>query len=162
MRTGEVITRAVFVETVNGERTILDILIGIDRLVAPVPDATTDTIGTVLDDIPIFCEVTHGITHGMSILTHEVGLLTVVAVGIAITFSDVGVHHREEVGGRSARTSSSLIVDDTVVEFAHSIVGVSKVTATVTLVTQAPEDDRGEVTVAQHHAYGAVDVLVTP
>ena len=98
----------------------------------------------------------------MGILAHEVGLLAIVTVGVALTFSDVGVHHREEFGGEGARTSCSLVVNDAIVELAHGIEGVCEITATITLVTQTPEDDRGEVAVAQHHTHGAVDILITP
>ena len=53
-------------------------------------------------------------------------------------------------------------MDDARVESAHGIVGCIEILATTGLVAQTPEDNAGEIAVAEHHARGAVHILRGP
>ena len=63
----------------------------VDALVNPVPDAATGDTGTCLDEIPVFLQVTHSLTHGVSILTDEVRLV-VEAVHLLLHHLDSWIH----------------------------------------------------------------------
>ena len=98
----------------------------------------------------------------MGIFTHEIGLSLGIVVGLVFRSVDVGIHHAVEVGGRVVGTGGAFIVDDSRIEGTGGLVGGMEVQTRVALISQTPEDDRGEVAVAKHHAHGAVNILCGP
>ena len=149
----------------GGESTyaVLEELGVVDALVYPVPDTSTDTYRGFFENIPVFAEIAHAVTHGVVIFAHEVGLTGSVGalfVGSLRHLPHVRIHPTVEVGDASRVTTSvggSFVVDGTCIERAHSVVSGDEVVACATFVTQRPEDDAGMVAVAQYHAFGAVN-----
>ena len=72
-------------------KTLADAACIVDSLVNPVPDAATDNTCTSLDEVPVFLQVTHSLTHGVSILTDEVRFV-VEAVHLLLHNLDSWIH----------------------------------------------------------------------
>ena len=72
-RFGIVVTIAVLVETIYLQLAVGYIFRRNNSLVYPVPDATTHTVSAAFHNVPVFLEVTYGVTHRVSIFTHEIG-----------------------------------------------------------------------------------------
>ena len=159
VRAGVVVARHVLLVALFGERAGGDVGRVVDGLVHEVPHATADAVGRLLDDVPILLQVAHGVTHGVGVFTHEEGLLLAVVVRLVLHPRNVGVHHAPEVRVGRVAACSAFVVDDAVgVERLAAVVGGEQVVARAALVAEAPEDHGGEVAVAEHHAFGAVEV----
>ena len=75
---GVIVTGCVVVESglrILQRKTLADAACIVDSLVNPVPDAATGNTCTSLDEIPVFLQVTHSLTHCVSIFTDEVWLV---------------------------------------------------------------------------------------
>ena len=156
---GIVVTCAVLVEAVLHEVTAHDILRSHDRLVDPVPYATTDAILAALEDVPVLLEVAQRVAHGVVVLTHEERLLGPVAIGLRLHFIERRIHAAPHLGSCGATgVGGTLVVDDAVVERLHEGEGGVVVGAIAALVAKAPEHHRRVVAVAQHHAASAVEI----
>ena len=91
---GVIVTGCVVVESglrILQRKTLADAACIVDSLVNPVPDAATGNTCTCLDEIPVFLQVTHCLTHGMSILTDEVRLV-VEAIHLLLHYLDSWIH----------------------------------------------------------------------
>ena len=64
----------------------------VDALIDPVPNATADAEFRLLDDVPVFAEITHAVAHGVVVFAHEEGLAGGVVVGILLHVAHIGVH----------------------------------------------------------------------
>ena len=72
-------------ETVDAERSVIglvaeiatvgEIAIALQALVYPVPDGSANDAGIGIDHIPIFLQITTGITHGVGIFAHHKGFV---------------------------------------------------------------------------------------
>ena len=67
----------------------------VDRLIYPIPNATTDCCIRTFHHIPIFAQVTNGITHGVCIFTEEHGFVKVRCVLVHPVHARI--HFRVEV-----------------------------------------------------------------
>ena len=157
MRSRHVVARDVVVVAVG---LLPDVCRVVDALVYPVPDASSDAVAAAFDDVPVFLEVSDGITHGVCIFAHEIGFRR--RVRRRLYGTDGGVHHRLQVGiGRSA-ACGAFIVNRAGVERLAAVVGALEIAARTAFVAEAPENDGGMVAVAVDHAFRAVEELVFP
>ena len=141
----------------------VDVLLHFGRveygLVHPVPYAAADAAVRVFDDVPVFVEVSDGVTHGMGIFADEHRLVEV--RGVPVHPFHVGIHFGVEVGIRlsAVRTADAcaLVVYGTCgVESVCFVVARLEVRSGSCLVAQAPHHDAGMVPVACDEACNAV------
>ena len=127
-------------------------------LVHPVPDSSTDDATVGIDDIPILLQVTHRVTHSVSIFAGYHGFLGFFD-GLAAQF--VGCWIAKVVEGRVARMT---IVEGWTgsVELAHLVVHRLNVRTHSALVAQAPQNDTGMVEVALHQRFCTVHMSLLP
>ena len=154
VRTGVVVTGGQLLDA------LLEFLGIVDALIDPVPNATADTEFRFLDDVPVFAEITHAVTHGVVVFAHEEGLAGGVVVGILLHVAHIGVHFREQIGDAGEVTvgvCGAFVVNGAKIELARGVINGDKVVACTRFVTERPEDDRGVVAVALYHAHNAVD-----
>ena len=158
-----VVARAIFQESVLFEISCGEVSSIIDRLVHPVPDAAADAIDAAFNDVPVFLQVAHRVSHGVGIFTHEVRLTPVVSVGVVAHLRQRRIHLAADVRAVvHVGICGTLIVNGSRIEVAHGVVGGADVRTLSALVAETPEDDGGVVAVAAHHAGGAVHILSTP
>ena len=159
VRTGIVVTG---VEAID---TLLHLLGVVYSLVYPVPDASTDAGVRCLYVVPIFAEVTDGVTHGVGIFADEHGLVEV--AGILLHPSHAGIHLGVEIrvslATEVASAACALIVYGATagsvgshVAAACCIIAVGKVTSVASLIAEAPHDDRSVIAVTVYHTLDAV------
>gem|GEM_PF-6493643 len=86
VRTGVVVTGGQLFDA------LLEFLGIVDALIDPVPNATADAEFRLLDDVPVFAEITHAVAHGVVVFAHEEGLAGGVVVGILLHVAHIGVH----------------------------------------------------------------------
>ena len=94
-RTAVVYAVAVFVESVEFVLAVLDVLGVYDGLVYPVPDAASHAIAACFHNVPVLLEIAYGVSHGVGVFTHEVGLVFVVDVSLDGWY--VAIHDAEYV-----------------------------------------------------------------
>ena len=132
----------------------------VDALIHPVPNATADTEFRFLDDVPVLAEITHAVAHGVVVFAHEEGLAGGVVVGMLLHVAHIGVHFREQIrdtGEVAVGVCGTFVVNGARIELARGVINGDEVVACARFVTERPEDDRGMVAVALHHAHNAVD-----
>ena len=154
MRAGEVVSG---VQT-SGIVALLDFNRFIDGLVYPVPDGTTDSRRTAFDAVPVFSQVTDGITHGMCIFADEHRLVE--RIDILIHPAHAGIHLRvevtETVTAEFLAVAGAFVVYGTGIKALGCIVAGLEVVTASTFIAQTPEDHTRMVAVTQHHAVDAV------
>ena len=139
---------------------MLEFLGIVDALIDPVPNATADTEFRLLDDVPVFAEITHAVAHGVVVFAHEEGLAGGVVVSILLHVAHIGVHFREQIGDAgevAVGVCGTFVVNGAEIELARGIINGDEIVACTRFVTERPEDDRGVVAVALYHAHNAID-----
>ena len=125
-----------------------------DTLVNPVPDAGSDhPFGLVLNIVPIFREISDGITHRMGIFTKDVRLIAAILV-LSLHLAQRGIHPRVHV--RDA--VHSLIMDRTVVQTTDSVPLGDDIWTGTRLVSERPEDHGRMQLVPADHPLGTVHI----
>ena len=170
VRTRTVVSRDVSREPILSQLIVLYSVVGVDALVNPVPDTTTNTHLRTFHSLPILTQIAHGITHSMGILAHKVRLVRVRMVHIrghrtrcsAAPSIHCRIHNRVEISALSIVSRCTLIVDITVIELTNSVVGRHDVHTRATLVAKTPEDNTRMVAVAERITYVSVDDSTCP
>ena len=67
-------------------------LCSLENFISLYTYTTADTVIATLDDIPVILQITHSITHSVSILAKEERLATDAAVAMVACIGKVGVH----------------------------------------------------------------------
>ena len=164
VRTRTVVSRDVSREPILSQLIVLYSVVGVDALVNPVPDATTNTHLRTFHSLPVLTQIAHGITHSMGILAHKVRFVRLRMVHIfnhrTRCFAALGIHcrihNRVEISALSIVSRSTLIVDITVIELTNGVVGRHDVHTRATLVAKTPKDNTRMVAVAERITYVSI------
>ncbi|EJX07062.1 hypothetical protein EVA_04828 [gut metagenome] len=143
---------------------LLHFLWVIDGLVNPVPDTTTDAGIGIFDDVPVFAQVTDGVTHGVSIFADEHRLVQVARVLVhpSHTWIHLGVEVREASATIGTIATCSFIMDRTAVEAFGCRIAVTEILTVAGFITQTPHNHRRMVAVAEHEAVDTVNKSRNP
>ena len=102
----------------------------INALIHPIPDASSDhTFRMMLNIIPVFFQITDGVSHRMSIFTKDIRLVT----GLLVLF-DHTFNRRIHTGIHIGHIVHSFIMDITVVYRFGRLIGSLKITTTTGLI----------------------------
>ena len=139
--------------------TLLDLLRIIDGLIYPVPDSSADGRSTAFDAVPVFFQVTDGISHGMGILTDEHRFVKRADIRIHPfhTRIHLGIQVAETVTPVWFSVAGTFVMDRTCIQLAGRIVTCLEIAAAAGLISQAPEDDTRMIPVAEYHPVNPVD-----
>ena len=124
----------------------------IKSLIYPVPDGGTNDATVGIDHIPVFFQITTGITHRMGIFAHHKGL---VADFLGLTTQVIGIEITVVPDGRVAAVA---VVEGwaSAVQLAYLIIHRLDVRSYAALVTKTPKNDARMVEVALHQRLSPV------
>jgi len=129
-----------------------------EALVYPVPDTSAHVSGGGIEGVDILLEVADGVAHGVGVLAEEERLLGVL-LALVDDVVDVRIHDAIDIGDFVV----AFVVNGTGgVHGVDELGGGGEVHAGASLVSERPHDDAGVVSVAAHHAFGAIEVRLLP
>ena len=143
------------------------------RVIAPLPDASSDEPWIPVHQIPVFLQPSGAVAHRVPILAHEIGTGIVAFLPLILNARQIRIHAAHDVHTgidgalilaiRRIRIGCALVV--------HRAGGVAPmhpgrhramVVADLRFVSQRPDDDAGEVLIPLQRALHAVHIRVLP